>query len=325
MDHGDPKCLIRKIGLLAANRFRSSPPELDIIEIFEGNETGSQGIIRVVSVVSQTVCCIDDLRFQQRPPGLGPFRIGRASPAAVLHKRLPDLPRQIQTGEVWIAGFQEVNSSQSIEVVVEPAFSAQTFVQRPFAGMTEGRMSEMLRLAMASVRSSLRCNRLRDRPADLGNFQRVCEAGSVMVVDVSGENLGFSHELAERFGVDDAVAIALKNRAIGMIFFEVTPAPTRAAKHRIRSEPGIFKGEPVHSVTREKREVRYVGRVEALRGPPGERVEARVVGRVEALRGPPLGIRRASQSLDPPYIRPTLPHQPEIASAFDGASRGIAK
>ena len=54
----------------------------------------------------------------------------------------------------------------------------------------------------------------RQSPADLGNLQRVREAGAEVVAFVVDEDLRLVFQPAEGGGVDDAVAVALKGGAV---------------------------------------------------------------------------------------------------------------
>lgn len=63
-------------------------------------------------------------------------------------------------------------------------------------------------------------------PRDLGHFQRVGQAGPVIVPLVVNEYLGFVFQLAEGRTMDDAVAIPLEAGAIGVLLLPITTPPT---------------------------------------------------------------------------------------------------
>ena len=71
----------------------------------------------------------------------------------------------------------------------------------------------------------------RQRPADLGNFERVGEAGAEVIAFVIDEDLRLVLETSKSRGVQDAVAIALKSSAIfGFIIQIRAPFGVSAAR-----------------------------------------------------------------------------------------------
>ncbi len=63
-----------------------------------------------------------------------------------------------------------------------------------------------------------------DAACDLGDFQRVCQAGAEQVAFVVDEYLGFVFQAAKCGGVDDAVTVALVFVAVGRVCFIKAPA-----------------------------------------------------------------------------------------------------
>jgi len=99
--------------------------------------------------------------------------------------------------------------------------------------------------AIASARSSLSRKPSRDGARELRHFERVCEPRAVVVVDACDENLGFAGHAAERGAVDDALAVALVERAERVFGFGV-PAPAAGPRrHRVRREPPVLEVEPI--------------------------------------------------------------------------------
>ena len=58
-----------------------------------------------------------------------------------------------------------------------------------------------------------------DGPRDLGDFQRVSQARSVVIAERIDEDLGFVLESAEGLGVEDAISISLEASADGILLF----------------------------------------------------------------------------------------------------------
>ena len=99
--------------------------------------------------------------------------------------------------------------------------------------------------AIASVRSSLRPELAGDGPADLGDFERVRQPGAVVVVGLGDEHLRLVHEPAKGGGVDDAVAVALVERAIRMRRLGVPAAAALPRVHRVRGQDLVLAVEPI--------------------------------------------------------------------------------
>ena len=64
-----------------------------------------------------------------------------------------------------------------------------------------------------------------DGASDLGDLQGVGQAGAVVIAGGGDEYLGLVLQPAERFGMDDAIAVALKGRSHRIRGFGPGPAP----------------------------------------------------------------------------------------------------
>ncbi len=84
--------------------------------------------------------------------------------------------------------------------------------------------------ARASARSSLRPSDPGDGAGDLRNFKAVGQAGPVVIAFVIDEDLGLVFQPTERGRMDDAVAVALKDR------------PHGAFRSRPSSRPRLWSG-----------------------------------------------------------------------------------
>src|SRR4029079_8275642 len=141
----------------------------------------------------------------------------------------------------------------------------QAFVQRPFAGMTERGVTEVMgqrqRLGEVLVKPELPGQ----RAGDLGHFQRVGQPGAVMIAFVEHENLGFMLQAAEGGGMDNPIAIA-PERAAGLARrFRKQPAAAAIGVAGIKSPRGSHSDRHgflllIHLILRDY-VLNYVGRV----------------------------------------------------------------
>jgi len=90
--------------------------------------------------------------------------------------------------------------------------------------VTEGRMAEIVRQRQGFGEVLIEAECARDRPGDLGDFQRVCKPGAVMIPLMGDENLGFLLQAAKRRSVNDPVTVTLKRRAGGRGRLFMVPA-----------------------------------------------------------------------------------------------------
>src|SRR5262249_38512606 len=125
-------------------------------------------------------------------------------------------------------------------VVLKAAMILHAFVQGLFAGMAERRMTQIVgqgdRLGQVLIQPELAS----DCPADLSYFQSVREASAVMIVSLRREDLGLVHQPAKGRRMNDAIPVALIERAIGMRRLRVPASSTQARSHRVRREPLLF-------------------------------------------------------------------------------------
>ena len=80
----------------------------------------------------------------------------------------------------------------------------------------------------------------RQGAADLGNFQRVGEAGAEVIAFVVDEDLRLVFEASESCGVQDAVAVALERGAVLGFVIQVGASLRVAAPHPIRGEAPVL-------------------------------------------------------------------------------------
>ena len=92
--------------------------------------------------------------------------------------------------------------------MVEAAAIGEAAVERALAGMAERRMAEIVAERGGLGQVLVEAERAGERAGDLGHFQRVGQAGAVMVALVEDEHLGLVGQAAEGGRMDDAVAVA---------------------------------------------------------------------------------------------------------------------
>jgi iron-sulfur cluster assembly accessory protein len=110
---------------------------------------------------------------------------------------------------------QRRDDAQGLRVVVEPAVSLQAGIQRPFAGMAERRMAEVVRQRQGFRQILVQPELPGQRAGNLRDFEGVGQPGAVMIAFVEHEYLGFVLQAAKGGGMDHPVAIA-PERAAGL-------------------------------------------------------------------------------------------------------------
>src|SRR6516164_11370303 len=96
-------------------------------------------------VVSEAICGINNLRFQER---LAPLRKlldrGVVSTFTVHGNRLANFSRQVQPGKVRIAVFELVYNPKSVQVVLETAMTSHALIERGFPRVAERGMTQVM-------------------------------------------------------------------------------------------------------------------------------------------------------------------------------------
>ncbi len=133
-------------------------------------------------------------------------RIGQRP--VVLDDAFERFPGEIEAVEGRVAPLDRGDDAQGLRVVVEAAEVGEAGVERTLARMPERRMAEVVGERQRLGQILVEPERARERPGDLRDFERVGQAGAVMVALVEHEHLGLVLEPAERGRMDDAVGIA---------------------------------------------------------------------------------------------------------------------
>lgn len=110
--------------------------------------------------------------------------------------------------------------------------AGRELIQRPFSGVAEGGVAKVVGEADGLGQVLIEPQRPGDGAGDLGDFQRVGQAGAVEVALRREENLRFLLEPSERLAVEHPVAVPLEHRADGVLFLRPLPAPALIAERR---------------------------------------------------------------------------------------------
>ena len=207
------------------------------IEIVHREHIGLQPVVDVVREVGDLVGEIDDLRLQARKQRRVELRRRRAQlELGVLDDSLADLEGQVEPAEIRITHFDPVDRTQALRVVIETAVGLHQRAQRPFAGMAERRVSEIVRQRDRLGQFRVEPERARHRARDLRGLHRMRQARAVVVALVVDEDLGLVFEAAKGGGMHDTVAVALERRAHRMRRLGETPSAAHPRQHRVRRE-----------------------------------------------------------------------------------------
>ena len=137
--------------------------------------------------------------------------------AVVLDQAFERFPGQVEPVEIGIAPLQRRHDVQRLRVVVEAAEAGEAAVERALAGMAERRMAEVVAERGGLGQVLVEAERAGERAGDLGDLQRVRQAGAEMIALVEHEHLGLVGEPAERGRMDDSVAVAAEGAAGGAL------------------------------------------------------------------------------------------------------------
>ncbi len=218
-------------------------------EVVDHKEPRPQPVVDVVGVVGDVVGDGGDLGFQR---GVAPeleimtgdivgnvlgnavLAIGADRPPVPIHQRavvLDDafqgLPGQVETVEQRITMLELGDHPQRLGIVVEAALGFEAGVERPFPGMAEWRMPQIMGERQGLGQVLVDAELARQSAGDLGHFQRMGQPGAEMVALVEHEDLGLVLEAAEGGGMDDTVAIAPERAAGAAWRLGKQPSPAR--------------------------------------------------------------------------------------------------
>ena len=120
-------------------------------------------VIEIVSVISNLVRQIGDLRFERWKPIF----------ALVLPQTFAHFEGQIQSRKIGISVLKQLNHAQTLPVMLEAAVIAHAFGKYFFARMSERRMAEIVRQRDRFGEIFIERKSARDCPADRRDLNRM--------------------------------------------------------------------------------------------------------------------------------------------------------
>ena len=214
-----PKCLCGQPDQRGALARRGERREVDA--------AGEDAVLDVVHGVGDVVGPVHDLRLETAAAGRSAVADPREQRRVVgvrpeLAQARPPQPRvlgrsvQRGAGEVEARavdlGFEPHEDPQRLGVALEPATAGTELVERPLAVVPERRMADVVGEAGGVDDVRVGAQLLGDRPADLGDLQRVGQPGARDTADFGAlprpDDLRLAGEPAQGGGVQHAGAVA---------------------------------------------------------------------------------------------------------------------
>ncbi len=202
-------------------------------KIIEGEQPGTQAIIKVMGIVGNIVGQSRRLRLGagkmakiKRKKGIkfenvsGNGASWRASGRMLAKKRaivfghaLKGFKCQVEPVKAGVAMFQLGDEAQSLGVVIKAALPGHDPMQGILASMTERRMSQIMGKSNGLGEIIIEFQAARQSPRDLRNFDRVGQSRAEVVALEGHEHLAFMRKAAKCRGMNDPVTIPLKGAA----------------------------------------------------------------------------------------------------------------
>src|SRR6266850_1324960 len=191
---------------------------------------GFESVVEIGGVVRDFVHPVDELRLERRAQiekVLGELREFRSGIVArMLDDALANFKSEIQPWKIEIAVFELLNDAQRVQIVIEKtAVRAHQLVELSLTGMAEWRMADVVDESERFGEVRVQTQRGSNGARDLRDFQRVRQPVAEVVGIPRGENLCLRFEAPEGTRVNNAIAIARVNAAVGMLRLRVA-APT---------------------------------------------------------------------------------------------------
>ena len=165
----------------------------------------------------------------------------------MLCQPLERLPREIETVERQVLAFECGDEADRLRVVVEAAGGAHRDIERPFAGMSERWMPEVVSKRNCLGQIFIEAELPGDRPSDLRDLQRVGQPSAVMVALVRQKDLRLVGQSPEGGGVEHAITVALERASRrARRFVMKTPARRNCTRGMAAGRPlAGFQIQPV--------------------------------------------------------------------------------
>ena len=241
--------------MLLADRSENVAEQRHAREILDRKKPGAQAIVDVVGIIGNVVGNSRELRLGAgKAPQLEVLRPvmqrdGMRQPALainpawaavaqrertiMLDQPLERFPGKIQSIEGGVAPLERSHHPQRLRVVIEAATRRETAIERALAGVTEGRMAEIVGERERLGQILIEPERSGKRARDLGNLERVRQPGAEVVALMKDEDLGLVREAPECGRMDDAVAVAAEGVARCAHRLRMKPAAAPAGSGRV--------------------------------------------------------------------------------------------
>ena len=196
----------------------------------DGEDAGVQAIVEVGGEVGDFVGEVDQLGLEGRTKIeeiRGEFGMSGARVIArVLDDAFTHREGEVEAAPGGIALFKPGDDAECVQVVVEAeAMVAQGGIERLFAGMAKGRMTDVVGQGEGLGEFAIQAQSAARVRGNLGHFKRVGEPAAKVVAGQvareAGEDLGFSGQATKCAGVKNAGGVAREGRAIGMRRFRM--------------------------------------------------------------------------------------------------------
>ena len=137
---------------------------------------------------------------------------------AVLENALTCFKGKIQPVKAWVALFQFVHHAQTLKVVLKAVAlyvralwqRFQTRIQCVLTCVTKWGVPQIMGQGYSLDEVFIQLQGTRNTPAQLRDFERVCQTGTKKVAFMVQKDLGFVDQTSERRGMNDAVPVTLK-------------------------------------------------------------------------------------------------------------------
>src|SRR5580765_223446 len=155
----------------------------------------------------------------------------------MLDDPFPNLKGQVQSAKGRVADLEILHDAQRVQVVIEEEpVLAHEGVERLFPSVPKGWMPEIVHQGQRLHQVDVHMQGRGQRARNLRNLKGVCQAVAEMIGEAPREDLRLCFQPPECSGVDDAVAIALKVVAVGMLELRIAPTARLFNTNRVISE-----------------------------------------------------------------------------------------
>ena len=115
----------------------------------------------------------------------------------MLEDALTGFKTQVQTIKARVSLLELVHHAQALQVVLKAAVRCHAFIECVLTGMSEGRVTQVMRQRHGLDQIFVQAQRAGDRAAELRHLQRVRQPGAEQVAFMVQKNLGFVNQPAK--------------------------------------------------------------------------------------------------------------------------------